>query len=93
MLGPEIKLTDSESALIIYTSFDLDFFTNMLISQSSFTEWFTTNYEGDNTTEKDLLKEVLEQWESVVSLATLVIAEYEKLRDNHKVIFQQKWWE
>lgn len=82
MLGPEIKLDDDESAMIIFTSIDRDFFTNMLISQSFFTEWFTNNYEGDNTTEKDLLKEVLEQWESCVYLASLVIAEYEKLRDN-----------
>jgi hypothetical protein len=54
-LKHEIKLTDDEVILIAFSSIDFDYFTNMLIAQSNYSEWFTTNYAGENTVEDDLL--------------------------------------
>lgn len=86
-LVPEIKLKDDEVSVIVFTSIDHDFFVNMLISQNDFTEWFTTNYAGENTVEADLLRTVQDKWESSVALAKLVIQEYEQLRDDQDCIF------
>lgn len=68
-LMPEIKLSDDDVVIIAFTSIDQDFFTNMLISQNDFTEWFTTNYAGENTVEADLLRQALDKWEGIVVLS------------------------
>ena len=47
----EIGLTNDEIAIIIYTSIDLDWFTNLLICAGEFTKWFNINFEGEHREE------------------------------------------
>jgi len=87
ILSPEMKLTEDEVSMITFTSLDLDFFTNMLMSQSDFTEWFTTNYEGENTVEADLLKQTIDKWEAALALAADIIREFGRISEDQEVIF------
>lgn len=52
-LQPEIGLTDDEVMIILYTSIDHDWFTNLIILQGEFLKWFNLNFEGDSTEELD----------------------------------------
>jgi len=47
-LKGEIGLSDDEITIIIYTSLDHDWFTNLLILQGEFLKWFNLNFEGDS---------------------------------------------
>ena len=78
-LKHEIKLTDEDIAVISFSTIDHDYFIPMLVKQSDYLEWFTTNYAGENTVEDDLLEEVRTDWEACVSLAQQVINEYGKI--------------
>ena len=49
----EIGLTNDEIAIIIYTSIDLDWLTNLLICAGEFTKWFNINFEGERREEVD----------------------------------------
>ena len=46
-LQKKIGLTRWEVAFIVITSIDLEYFTHMLIEQSEFMRWFTTDFSGD----------------------------------------------
>jgi hypothetical protein len=39
--------------VILFTSLDQDYFTNLLISAGQFTEWFNINFEGETQEEID----------------------------------------
>ena len=65
----------------------------MLVLQSDFSEWFTQNYDGENTVEIDFCKQVQDKWDACVALAEDLIEWYERLSENHDIIFTTKWWE
>ena len=50
-LKREIKLTDDDIAIIIYTSMDQDYLTNMLIQQGELLKWFNLNFAGESQEE------------------------------------------
>jgi hypothetical protein len=45
-LQPTIGLTDAELRIIIFTSLDHDYLTNLILMQGEFLKWFTLNFEG-----------------------------------------------
>jgi len=47
-LKDEIGLGDDEITVIVYTSIDRDWFTNLIILQGEFLKWFNLNFEGDS---------------------------------------------
>lgn len=47
-LKDEIGLSDDEITVIVYTSIDRDWFTNLIILQGEFLKWFNLNFEGDS---------------------------------------------
>ena len=51
----DIKLDNDEITMIIYTSIDLEFLTNLLIMQGEFLMWFNLNFEGESREEVDFL--------------------------------------
>lgn len=55
-LKPEIGLDDSEIHLILYTSLDHDWYTNLVILQGEFLKWFNLNFEGESREEIDFLE-------------------------------------
>ena len=75
-LKHEIKLTDDDIAIIIYTSMDQDYFTNMLILQGEFLKWFNLNFAGESQEEQDFLENKQDQWLSACTLAQEVISAY-----------------
>lgn len=42
----DIKLTDDEVMIIIFTSLDQDYFTHLIVSEGEFTQWFTLDFES-----------------------------------------------
>jgi len=52
-LQNDIKLTDDDIVIIIFTSLDHDWFTNLLVLAAEFTKWFTLNFEGESREELD----------------------------------------
>jgi hypothetical protein len=92
-LKHEIKLDDDEVTLIAFSCVDHDYFTNMLINQSDYLEWFTTNYAGENTVEADLTLQIQDKWEACSTLAKNIIESYGRIIDDKEVIFTTKWWE
>ena len=47
-LKEEIGLNDDEVTIIIYTSLDRDWFTNLILLQGEFLKWFNLNFEGES---------------------------------------------
>lgn len=88
----EIGLTDDEVTLIIFTSLDLDWLNNLIVLAGEFTLWFNINFEGDSRDETDFRDNKYEIWEATVSLAKVIVAEYEALPANQQIILTQDWW-
>lgn len=55
-LKPEIGLTDDEIMIIVYTSLDHDWFTNLIVLQGEFLKWFNLNFEGESREELDFME-------------------------------------
>ena len=52
-LKRDIKLTDDEVTIIVYTSLDHGHLNNMLLMAGEFLKWFNLNFEGESTEERD----------------------------------------
>ena len=65
-LAAEIKLTNEEIFIIIYTSLDHDYFNNLLIQAGQFTMWFNLNFEGESREELDFKENKKEIWDATV---------------------------
>ena len=61
-LQKEIKLTDDEIMIMIFTSLDFDWFTNLLVLAGQFTMWFNLNFEGESREEQDFRQNKEEIW-------------------------------
>jgi hypothetical protein len=79
----EIGLTDDEVTLIIFTSLDLNWLNNLVVLAGEFTLWFNINFEGEGRDEIDFRDNKYEIWEASVSLAKVIVAEYDALAANH----------
>lgn len=92
----ELNLTQDEINLIMFTSLDQDFFTNLIISQGQFTEWFNINFEGESQEEIDFKNNQEEEWIAIADQAKMVLAKYTwMVTAGHKKmddILTQQWW-
>jgi hypothetical protein len=61
-LKAEIGLTDDEITIIIYTSLDHDYLTNLLVLAGEFLMWFNLNFEGESREEIDFRDNKTEIW-------------------------------
>ena len=80
-----IGLTKEEIIVIIYTSLDHDYLTNLLVLSGEFLKWFNLNFEGDSREELDFLDNKLEIWTATCSLSRDILGA--KHMD-----LSQKWW-
>ena len=70
----EIGLTDDDLRIIVYTSLDHEWFTNLLILQGEFLKWFNLNFEGESREELDFLENKHDIWAATTTLAMEVIS-------------------
>lgn len=82
LLKSEIKLTDEEIHIIIFSSLDFDWFTNLLVSQGEFRKWFDLDYAGVGTEETDFMDNKLDIWKAVTTQASKVVAKFKQTKDN-----------
>lgn len=92
-LQREIKLTDDEITIIVYTSLDHNHLTNLLINNSEFLKWFTLNFEGESTEERDFKENKEEIWISTCIQAANIIKAYGAMSSKKEDILTQAWWD
>lgn len=82
----DVGLTDDEVSIIIFTSLDHDWLTNLIVLAGEFTKWFNINFEGESRDEIDFRDNKNEIWHSTVEYAKIIIAEYGALTINPETI-------
>lgn len=92
-LKPEIGLTDDEISIILYTSLDQDWMTNLILLQGEFLKWFNLNFEGESREELDFMESKQDIWLSTTTLAMEIVTAYGKLTSDQEIILTTKWWE
>jgi hypothetical protein len=92
-LKPEIGLTDDEISIILYTSLDQDWMTNLILLQGEFLKWFNLNFEGESREELDFMESKQDIWLSTTTLAMEIVTAFGKLTSDHEIILTTKWWE
>jgi len=83
VLQREIGLTDDEIIIVIYTSIDHDYFTNLILLQAEFLKWFITNFEGESRDEIDFLENKNDIWIATQTYAMEVLSWQGRLTENH----------
>ena len=78
----QIGLTNDEVTIIMFTSLDLDWMTNLLILSSHFTNWFYINFAGESREETDFRDSKYDNWLAVCSYAGLIVDEYNNSRED-----------
>ena len=91
-LQPAIGLTDEEIWIIIFTSLDHDYLTNLILMQGEFLKWFTLNFEGESREELDFLDSKSAIWTATTTLGMEIVQRYRRLQENQAVILTDKWW-
>ena len=71
-----VKLTEEEITILIFTSLDHDFLTNLIVLAGEFLKWFNLNFEGEGREEIDFRDNKCEIWESTCAQARAIIAEH-----------------
>jgi hypothetical protein len=91
----EIGLTTNELTLIIFTSLDLDYLTNLLVMAGEFLNWFNLNFEGESTEETDFKQNKEEIWVATCTYAQRIIQEFQMMEKpkEQAIILNPKWWE
>ena len=89
----DINLTDDEVTIIIYTSLDHQYLTNLLVLPGEFLKWFTLNFEGESTEERDFKENKEEIWISTCIQAAGIIKAYNAMSSRKEDIMTQTWWE
>ena len=92
-LKDDIGFTEAEIYIIVFTSLDHDYFTNLLVLAGEFLKWFNINFEAESRDEIDFRDNKCEIWMSTCSLAKDVIAEHAKMTSKHEDILTQYWWD
>lgn len=92
----DIGLTADELHLIVFTSLDHDYLTNLIVLAGEFLKWFNINFEGENRDEIDFLDNKAEIWQAVAAMSqdiTAGHAELLKKKESEEAVLTQKWWE
>ena len=91
-LAPAIGLTEDEIFIIVYTSIDHDYFTNLIVLQGEFLKWFNLDFSEATQEEQDFKDNKVEVWVATTTLAMEVTQWFGRLNENHEVILTEKWW-
>lgn len=75
----EIGLTTNELTIIIFTSLDLDYLTNLIVMAGEFLKWFNLNFEGESTEETDFKENKEEIWIATCTYAQKIIQDFQLL--------------
>jgi len=92
-LKHDIGLSTEDITIIIYTSLDHDYLTNLLVLAGEFLKWFNLNFEGESREEIDFKDNKCEIWVSTCAMAKNIIAEHAKMTSKQEDILTQYWWE
>jgi hypothetical protein len=92
-LKADIGLSEEDIMIIIYTSLDHDYLTNLLVLAGEFLKWFNLNFEGESREEIDFKDNKCEIWLSTCTMAKDIIAEHAKMTSKQEDILTQYWWE
>ncbi len=88
------RLTDDEELIIVYTSVDPDWFTNMIIESGELLKWFNINFEGESREEIDFRTAKCENWMATVTMAKTVVDAASSLEGKGlNDILTKYWWE
>jgi hypothetical protein len=79
--------------IIVSTSLDHDYFTNLICHSSEFLRWFTINFEGESREELDFLEAKIDIWRATTILGSEILEAIDKMKESQDVILEQKWWE
>ena len=91
-LKRDIKLTDDEVTIIVYTSLDHDHLNHMLLMAGEFLKWFNLNFEGETTEERDFKDNKEEIWMATMVQAESIIKAYNQMKDKEQILTKD-WWE
>ena len=91
-LKRDIKLTDDEVTIIVYTSLDHGHLNHMLLMAGEFLKWFNLNFEGETTEERDFKDNKEEIWMSTCVQAEGIIKAYNQMKDKEQILTTD-WWE
>lgn len=91
-LAPAIGLTEDEIFIIVYTSIDHDYFTNLIVLQGEFLKWFNLDFSEATQEEMDFKDNKVEIWVATTTLAMEVTQWFGRINENHEVILTDKWW-
>jgi hypothetical protein len=93
-ISAEAKLTEDELMIIMFSSLDHDYLTNLLVLQGQFTMWFDLNFEGETQEEIDFRVNKCELWTATVKQAKNILANYKQMdAANKEEILTKQWWE
>jgi len=92
-LKEEIGLTDNDITIIIFTSMDISYLTDLICRPGQFLKWFTVNFAGEGRQELDFLESKLELWEETVSLTDEIFKAAQDLTGSKDLITTSEWWE
>jgi len=92
-LAPAIGLTEDEIFIIVYTSIDHDYFTNLIVLQGEFLKWFNLDFSEATQEEMDFKDNKVEIWVATTTLAMEVTQWFGRINENHEVILTEKWWQ
>lgn len=81
-LKRDIKLTDDEITIIVYTSLDHSHLNNLILLPGEFLKWFNLNFEGESTEERDFKDNKEEIWISTCIQAAGIIKAYNQMTSN-----------
>lgn len=71
-----VGLTNDEVVVIIFTSVDLDWLTNLIVLAGEFTKWFNINFAGQGRDEIDFRDNKIEIWDATTTYARYIVNEY-----------------
>ena len=81
-LKTEIGLSDDEICIILFTSLDHDWLTNLLLLQGEFLKWFNLNFDGESREELDFLAQKKDMWVATTALAMEIITWHSRIDTN-----------
>lgn len=75
--------------LLIYSSIDIDYFTQLQIATLEFQQWFKSQERGEPTLQ---FEHKSQQWNAVAVYAIEVVHAHGGLTSDFRVILTETWW-
>jgi hypothetical protein len=79
----DAKLTQDHLMIIVYTSIDHDFLPDLIIEQTEFLKWFTTDLTNKDASDEAFKKEKITDWVGTTTLAMELVSELHGMQTRH----------